>query len=60
MRIVRLIAAAAFGLAAPLSAQADTLNLTLTADNAFSVYLSTNDSQIGTLIDTNLFNDAGQ
>ncbi len=60
MRFVRLFSAAVFGLAAPLSAQADMLNLTLTANNAFSVYLSTNDSQIGTFIGTNLFNDAGQ
>jgi hypothetical protein len=60
MRIVGFVAAAAFGLAAPLSAQADTLSLTLTADNAFSVYVSTNDSQIGTLVGTNLGLDAGQ
>ena len=60
MRTVGFIAAAAFGLATPLSAQADTLSLTLTADNAFSVYVSTNDSQIGTLVGTNLGQDAGQ
>jgi hypothetical protein len=44
------LAAAAIVLAAAGSAQATTLNLSLTADNAFSAYLSTSDSTLGTLI----------
>jgi len=60
--IARLIAAATIGFAAamPIAAQADTVSMSVTADNAFAVYLSTNDSQLGTLVGTNLFGQAGQ
>ena len=44
------LAASAIVLAAAGSAQATTLSLSLTADNAFSAYLSTSDSTLGTLI----------
>jgi len=60
MKIAGILAAAAIGLAAPLSAQADTLNLNVTADNAFSIYLSTDDSQKGTLIYSNVFGQSEQ
>ena len=50
----------AAALAASTSAGAATLNLTVTADNAFSVYLSTNNSVLGTLVGSNLYGPAGQ
>ena len=43
-----------------ISAQAATLNLSITADNAFAVYLSTNNAVLGTLIGTNYGGPAGQ
>lgn len=54
MKIARFLTVAAIGFAAPISAQAATLNLSVTADNAFSVYLSTNDATLGTLVGSNL------
>jgi hypothetical protein len=60
MRFARLFAVAAIGIVGPISAQADTLNLSLTADNAFAVYLSTSDNVLGTLIGTNVGGPAGQ
>src|ERR1035441_1785736 len=50
----------AAALAASTSAGAATLNLSVTADNAFSVYLSTNNSVLGTLVGSNLYGPAGQ
>jgi hypothetical protein len=50
MKIKLVLLAAAFGLAAPMSAQASTLSLTVTADNAYALYLSTDNSTMGTLI----------
>jgi hypothetical protein len=50
MKIKRAILVAAIGLVAPMSAQATTLSLTVTADNAYALYLSTDDGILGTLI----------
>ncbi len=48
MKIAPFLTAAVIGLAAPLAAQADTLTLTVTADNAYALYLSTDNSVLGT------------
>jgi hypothetical protein len=54
MKIGRFLTLAAIGLAAPISAQAaSVLNFSVTADNAFQIYLSTNNSQLGTLVYSN-------
>jgi hypothetical protein len=50
MQRIALAAVSAMALVAAGSAQAATLTLNLTADNAFSAYLSDNDSTLGTLI----------
>jgi hypothetical protein len=50
MQIKQAILAATIGLAVPMSAQATTLSLTVTADNAYALYLSTDNATMGTLI----------
>jgi len=51
MKSTVFLTAAALGLAAPVSAHASSiLNLSVTADNQFSIYLSNNDAVLGTLI----------
>ncbi len=60
MKSVQFFMAAAVTLAAPISANAATLSLSVTADNAFSVYLSTDNSVLGTLVGTNFGGPAGQ
>jgi hypothetical protein len=56
------IAAAITGLAliAPISAHASSVNYSLTADNAFALYVSSSDSTLGTRIFTDLGGTAGQ
>jgi hypothetical protein len=58
----RLLAAVTFGVAVTASslAGAATLNMSITADNAFSVYLSTNDTTRGNLIGSNVGGVASQ
>jgi hypothetical protein len=54
MKIGRVLTLAAIGFAAPISAQAaSVLNFSVTADNAFQIYLSTDNSQLGTLVYSN-------
>ncbi len=61
MKLVQFAAVAAvIGLAAPLSANAATLNFSVTADNAYSVYVSTDNSVLGTLVGSNFGGPAGQ
>ena len=50
MKIGRVLIAAVIGFAAPAVASAATLDMTLTADNQFSVYLSSDDATLGTLL----------
>jgi hypothetical protein len=50
VKLARFLGAAAVVLGAATSAQAATLNLTLAVDNAYSVYLSTSDAVLGSLI----------
>ena len=54
MKIGCVLTLAAIGLVAPISAQAaSVLNFSVTADNAFQIYLSTDNSQLGTLVYSN-------
>jgi hypothetical protein len=50
MKIARILTIAAIGFAAPAAANAATLGMSLTADNEFKVYLSTNNNVLGTFI----------
>ena len=53
-------AIAGFALIAPISAEAATVDFNLTADNAFALYISSNDATLGTLVFSNLGGTAGQ
>ena len=59
-RIIFVACGVAALLGTPLMARAETLNLTITADNAFSIYLSTDDTVKGDFIGTNVGGPAGQ
>jgi len=58
-KITGFLALAAVGLV-PVAAQAETLTLTVTADNAYGLYISTNNTTLGTLIGSNYGGDASQ
>ena len=54
MKIARYLAIAAVGLGVIAPAHATTLNWSITADNAFALYISTSDTSVGTLVSSNL------
>ena len=62
MKLARCLVLAAVGLTAPISAQAATVAYDLTADNAFALFVSNNDSTLGTFVFSNLgpMSTAGQ
>jgi len=54
MKLARHLVLAAIGLMAPISAQASNLNYTLTADNAFALFMSPTNNTLGTFVFSNL------
>jgi hypothetical protein len=60
MKLARCFVLAAVGLTAPIAAQAATVSYDLTADNAFALFVSSNDSTLGNFVFSNLGSPAGQ
>jgi hypothetical protein len=60
MSYSRRLAVACLALALPASAHAAVLDWSITADNAFSLYISSNNATVGTLVYSNLGGPASQ